>query len=77
VCLEITPYPGLPLPSLPLCEQRTIWRVNRTISRCATVKEALAVVEEMRGGPQMQPTRVSTNLICIRNARKMGQGTRI
>lgn len=28
--------------------QRTIWRINRSISRCSSVTEALGVVEEMK-----------------------------
>lgn len=28
--------------------QQTIWRINRSISRCSSVAEALGVVEEMK-----------------------------
>lgn len=58
-----------------LSTERTIWRVNRTISRCSTVKEALAVVEEMKAAG-LNPANEGTYVALITVCRRQKQGER-
>eukprot|EP00850_Spirogloea_muscicola_P007948 SM000041S15507 [mRNA] locus=s41:560564:566278:+ [translate_table: standard] len=55
--------------------QRTIWRVNRAIARCESVREALGVVEEMKASG-MNAANEGTYVALITVCRRQRQGER-